>query len=576
MKFKLSEVFAPRFFEIFKKGGYSKNAFIADISSGITVGILALPLAIAFAIASGVSPKEGIITAIIAGFVVSAFGGSSHNIGGPVGAAIVIIYGIVSQFGLSGLIICTMMAGIILIAMGIFRLGGIIKFIPYPIVCGFTTGIAITIASTQINDFLGLGIEKVPCGFIPQWEAYISNFTNISLQETLLGVGCMAIILLMPKVSKKIPGPLAAIFIGTIVSILTTHFTGYKFATIGSKFPELADGIGLPVPHFPTEALNFETLEALASPALTLAILIAIESLLCSMVADSMTGGKRHDSNTELIAQGGANFLSGLFGGIPAASAIARTAANITNGAKSSVSGIVHSIVLLLILLFLMPYATYIPLASLAAILLVVSRNMADLKTFKYILKGERTDMIVLVVTCIITVLIDLTVAIEVGLVLAVILFVKRISETTDIKVLSQEKIAATEDEEGAMIESVEMLNIERGVEVYAINGPFFFGLAQSKLDTIDRYNKDIKVRIIRMKLVPFIDSTGVKNLRNIITSAQKRGIRIILSGVRPQVLDTLCKYGLDKEIGEEFIFDHITKAVAKANEYVESIRAGQ
>lgn len=386
----------------------------------------------------------------------------------------------------------------------------------------------------------------------------------------------MAIILLMPKVSKKIPGPLAAIFIGTIVSILTTHFTGYKFATIGSKFPELADGIGLPVPHFPTEALNFETLEALASPALTLAILIAIESLLCSMVADSMTGGKRHDSNTELIAQGGANFLSGLFGGIPAASAIARTAANITNGAKSSVSGIVHSIVLLLILLFLMPYATYIPLASLAAILLVVSRNMADLKTFKYILKGERTDMIVLVVTCIITVLIDLTVAIEVGLVLAVILFVKRISETTDIKVLSQEKIAATEDEEGAMIESVEMLNIERGVEVYAINGPFFFGLAQSKLDTIDRYNKDIKVRIIRMKLVPFIDSTGVKNLRNIITSAQKRGIRIILSGVRPQVLDTLCKYGLDKEIGEEFIFDHITKAVAKANEYVESIRAGQ
>lgn len=576
MKFKLSEVFAPRFFEIFKKGGYSKNAFIADISSGITVGILALPLAIAFAIASGVSPKEGIITAIIAGFVVSAFGGSSHNIGGPVGAAIVIIYGIVSQFGLSGLIICTMMAGIILIAMGIFRLGGIIKFIPYPIVCGFTTGIAITIASTQINDFLGLGIEKVPSGFIPQWEAYISNFTNISLQETLLGVGCMAIILLMPKVSKKIPGPLAAIFIGTIVSILTTHFTGYKFATIGSKFPELADGIGLPVPHFPTEALNFETLEALASPALTLAILIAIESLLCSMVADSMTGGKRHDSNTELIAQGGANFLSGLFGGIPAASAIARTAANITNGAKSSVSGIVHSIVLLLILLFLMPYATYIPLASLAAILLVVSRNMADLKTFKYILKGERTDMIVLVVTCIITVLIDLTVAIEVGLVLAVILFVKRISETTDIKVLSQEKIAATEDEEGAMIESVEMLNIERGVEVYAINGPFFFGLAQSKLDTIDRYNKDIKVRIIRMKLVPFIDSTGVKNLRNIITSAQKRGIRIILSGVRPQVLDTLCKYGLDKEIGEEFIFDHITKAVAKANEYVESIRAGQ
>lgn len=569
MKFKLSEVFAPRFFEIFRKGGYSKSAFAADLSSGITVGILALPLAIAFAIASGVSPSEGIITAIIAGFVVSAFGGSSHNIGGPVGAAIVIIYGIVNQYGLSGLIICTMMAGVILVLMGVFKLGGIIKFIPYPIVCGFTTGIAITIASTQINDFLGLGIEKVPSGFLPQWKAYFSALGNISLWETLLGLCCIAIIVTVPKFSRKVPGSLVAIFFATIVSVVAGHFTGYEFATIGSKFPELAQGVGLPKPHFPAEALNFSTLEGLASPALTLAILIAIESLLCSMVADSMTGGRRHDSNTELIAQGGANFLSGLFGGIPAASAIARTAANISNGARTSVSGIVHAAVLLLILLFLMPYAVYIPLAALAAILLVVSKNMADLKTFTYILKGERTDMIVLVVTCIITVLIDLTVAIEVGLVLAVILFVKRISETTDIKVLDQERVAATEDEESAQLESVEQLNVEKGVEVYAINGPFFFGLAQSKLDTIDRNNKEVKVRIIRMKLVPFIDSTGVNNLRNLVKSSSKRGIRIILSGVRPEVLATLRKYGLDKEIGEEYIFDHITKAVAKANEYV-------
>lgn len=570
---KINKVFAPRFFGIFKKGGYSKDAFLADLSAGVTVGILALPLAIAFAIASGVSPSEGIITAIIAGFVVSAFGGSSHNIGGPVGAAIVIIYGIVSQYGLSGLIICTMMAGVILVLMGVFKLGGIIKFIPYPIVCGFTTGIAITIASTQINDFLGLGIEKVPSGFIPQWEAYISNITSISPWETLMSIICIAIIVTVPKFSKRIPGPLVAIFFATIVSLLAGHFTGYEFATIGSKFPELANGVGMPKPHFPVEALNFSTLEGLASPAFTLAILIAIESLLCSMVADSMTGGRRHDSNTELIAQGGANFLSGLFGGIPAASAIARTAANITNGARTSVSGIVHAIVLLLILLFLMPYATYIPLAALAAILLVVSKNMADLKTFKYILKGERTDMIVLVVTCIITVIIDLTVAIEVGLVLAVILFVKRISETTEIKVLNDDRIAATEDEEHAQLEEVGQLNIEKGVEVYAINGPFFFGLAQSKLDNIDRYNKDVKVRIIRMKLVPFIDSTGIKNLRNLCSSSAKRGIRIILSGVQPEVYKTIKKYGLDKEIGEEYIFDHITKAVAKANEYVSSDR---
>lgn len=564
---KISGIFEPKLFELFKRGNYNKTTFTSDLIAGIIVGIVALPLAIAFGIASGVSPQQGLITAVVAGFLVSLFGGSHFLIGGPTGAFIVIVYGIVAQYGISGLIIATVLAGIILVLMGVFKLGSIIKFIPYPIVVGFTSGIAVVIFSTQMKDFFGLSIDKVPSEFIPQWGAYFSNISTISISETLMSLFCLLVIIFWPRVNKKVPGSLIAIILGTIASLLLAKFCSIEFATIGSKFPELAGGIEIPKPQAPE--IDFSTAKELFQPAFTIALLCAIESLLAAMVADGVTG-KKHNSNTELIGQGVANIITPFFGGIPATGAIARTMANINNGGKTPVAGLIHAFVLLLIFLFLMPYAVYIPLSCLAAILVMVAYNMSEWRTFKYLLKGDKTDVAVLLITFFLTVIIDLTVAIEVGLVLAIILFVKRVSESSTIKVLAEEHIAGTENDEIAAMPDTEHLDVKKGVEIYEIDGPFFFGLA-NKLDELDRDIKkdNIKVRIIRMRKVPFMDSTGLNNLRNLYKRSNKEGVQIILSGVNPNVHDYIKKAGFSNELGEEYIFPHIIPALEKANSMV-------
>lgn len=572
MKLNPTGVFKPKLFCLLKSGKYDRKTFVSDLIAGIIVGIIALPLAIAFGIASGVTPQQGLITAIVAGFLVSFFGGSRFLIGGPTGAFIVIVAGIVSQYGMQGLIIATIMAGIILVVMGVCKMGAIFKFIPYPIVVGFTSGIAVTIFSTQVKDFFGYTVD-VPAGFVQQWICYFQNIGGISLTETLMSVGCLAVIILWGKVTGKIPGSLIAIVLGTVVSLLLSRFAGIEFATIGSKFPELAAGLPMPKPVAPQ--FDYETVKGLVTPAVTIAILCAIESLLAAMVADGVTG-KHHDSNTELIGQGIANIVTPLFGGIPATGAIARTMANINNGGKTPVAGIIHAAVLLLIYLFLMPYAVYIPLSCLAAILVMVAYNMSEWKTFKYLLRGDKSDVAVLLITFFLTVVVDLTVAIEVGVVLAIVLFVKRVMETSSISVLEEDRVAATENDEKATMEDTEYLDIPEGVEVYEINGPFFFGLASRFEEFDSKHSNGSKVRIIRMRKVPFMDSTGVKNLRNLCDRIEKRGMRVILSGVTGNVRATLHKFGVDKEIGEEYIFPHIIPALEKAREIVSSEAAAK
>lgn len=565
MDFQLSSVFRPKFFGLFKKnGGYNKKLFTSDLIAGIIVGIIALPLAIAFGIASGVTPQQGLITAIVAGLLTSVFGGSNFLIGGPTGAFIIIVFGIVTKYGMSGLIIATVIAGVILVLMGIFKLGNIIRYIPYPIVVGFTSGIALVIFSTQIKDLFGLTISEVPAEFIPKWISYFQHISTINFWEAGLGLFCLLVIIFWSKVSKKIPGSLMAIILGTVIAIILSRYMGIDFATIGSKFPELAGGIPLPRPQTPK--IDFEAIRMLFQPAITIALLCAIESLLAAMVADGVTG-KKHNSNTELIGQGITNIITPFFGGLPSTGAIARTMANINNGGKTPVAGVIHAVVLVIIFLFLMPYAVYIPLSCLAAILIIVSYNMSEWRTFKYLLKGHRADVAVLLLTFVLTVIVDLTIAIEVGVVMAVILFVKRVSETSTITVIGQPFLSGTENEE--YTSDVEVLDIPKGVEVYEIDGPFFFGLA-NKLDEIDISSHNIlKVRIIRMRKVPFIDSTGLNNLRNLWKRSRREKVHLILSGVSENVLNTLSKSGFADEIGREYILPHIQLALGKAAEII-------
>ena len=567
MKLNLDNVFKPKFFGLFKKGRYDKKTFMSDLIAGIIVGIIALPLAIAFGIASGVTPQQGLITAIVAGFLISFFGGSNFLIGGPTGAFIVIVAGIVAQYGMQGLIIATIMAGVFLVVMGLCKMGAIFKFIPYPIVVGFTSGIALTIFSTQMKDFFGYPLDlQVPAGFIPEWICYFQNISSINWVEFAMSLSCLLIIIFWGKVTKRIPGSLIALVFGTVVSVLLSKFAGVEFATIGSKFPELANGLPMPKPVAPE--FDYETVKGLVSPAFTIAILCAIESLLAAMVADGATG-KHHNANTELIGQGIANIVTPMFGGIPATGALARTMASINNGGKTPVTGIIHAVVLLLIYLFLMPYAVYIPLSCLAAILVMVAYNMSEWRTFKYLLRGDRSDVAVLLITFFLTVIVDLTVAIEVGVLLAIVLFVRRVMQTSSIEVLENQQLAATEDDEKASMEDTEYLDIPEGVEVYEINGPFFFGLA-SRFEELESLKKSgTKVRIIRMRKVPFIDSTGINNLRNLCERTRKRGVTVVLSGVTEKVHSSLVKFGVDKEIGPENIFPHIIPALAHARELV-------
>lgn len=555
--------FKPQLFEELRN--YNKETFMADLMAGLIVGIVALPLAIAFGIASGVSPEKGIITAIIAGFLISFLGGSKIQIGGPTGAFIVIVYGVVQEYGESGLLVATLMAGVLLILLGVFKLGTIIKFIPYPIIVGFTAGIALTIFTTQIADIFGLNFhgEKIPGDFVGKWLLYFRHFDTINPWNILVSVVSVALILITPRFFKRIPGSLVAIVVVTAgVFLLKTYGGVENIETIGDRFTIQAQ-----LPNAVTPALNWEAIKNLFPVAITIALLGAIESLLSATVADGVTGD-RHDSNTELVAQGVANVITPFFGGIPATGAIARTMTNINNGGRTPVAGIIHAVVLLLILLFLMPLAQFIPMACLAGVLVVVSYNMSGWRVFKALLSNPRADVVVLLITFFLTVILDLTVAIEVGLVIACILFIKRLMETTGVSVI---KDAINPNTELDIALREEQILIPQGVEVYEINGPYFFGIATKFEEVMSRLGDRPKVRIVRMRRVPFIDSTGIHNLTTLCKMSQKDNITLIFSGVRPQVDGPLRKAGFYDLLGEENICPNINEALERAKAILQS-----
>lgn len=538
---------------------YDKKTFMADLMAGIIVGIVALPLAIAFGIASGVSPETGIITAIVAGLLVSVFGGSKVQIGGPTGAFIVIIYGIIAKYGMGGLTIATLMAGVFLVLLGVLRLGTIIKYIPYPIVVGFTSGIAITIFTTQIKDLFGLQIDKVPSDFIEKWGCYIENFSTLDIWSLAVGLLSILIIVGTPKINKKIPGSLVAIILTTVLVVALKQYAGVdSIETIGDRFT-----ISATLPSIQVPDLSWPVLKELVSPALTIAILGAIESLLSATVADGVIGD-RHNSNNELIGQGIANLVTPLFGGIPATGAIARTMTNINNGGKTPVAGIIHAAVLLLIFLFLMPLAQYIPMACLAGVLVVVSYNMCGIPSFLGILRNPKSDVTVLLVTFFLTIIFDLTIAIEVGIVIACLLFMRRMAETSEVKLVNDIDVEAESDLQSNQDEHLE---VPAGIEVYEINGPYFFG-AGNKAEELMSSMRDLpKVRIIRMRRVPFIDSTGIHNLTNLCITSKNQNIDVVLSGVNPKVHAVLEKAHFYDIIGEDHICSHIDIALEKAKE---------
>ena len=565
---KISKKFSlpiPFLFRCLK--GYNAQQLTTDTMAGIIVGIVAIPLAIAFGIASGVGPTEGLVTAIIAGFIISFLGGTKVQIGGPTGAFIVIIYGIIQQHGLIGLSIATIMAGIMLVIMGVFKLGNIIKFVPYPVIVGFTGGIALTIFSTQMNDMFGLGLEGIPADFLHKWWFYFQNVDKVDWGSFAVGLISLLIIIFSPKISSKVPGSLIAIIVATLGVWALKEFNVWEgaknIATIGDLYtlPE-----GMPMPSMPKLDLKEgETIlgivQSLFPAAFTIAILGAIESLLSAMVADGVIGGK-HDSNMELIGQGVANMVVPFFGGIPATGAIARTMTNINNGGRTPIAGIVHAVVLLLVLLLLGKLVGLIPMPCLAAVLIMVSYNMSGWKTFVALAKNPKSDFAVLITTFILTVVFDLTIAIEVGLVLAIVLFLKRTSEAVSIKVFKHE-IDPTEETDLELHE--DKLFIPEGTEVYEIDGPYFFGIANKFDEVMQNLGDKPKVRIIRMRKVPFIDSTGIHNLEALCEQSTKEGIHVVLSGVNVNVRKTLQKAGFNKVIKEEFICSNINEALKKA-----------
>lgn len=553
--------FKPRLLSCLRN--YNRKTFIADIMAGIIVGIVALPLAIAFGIASGVTPEKGIITAIVAGFIISILGGSKVQIGGPTGAFIIIIYGIIQQYGFEGLTIATIMAGIFLILFGFLHLGTIIKYIPYPIVVGFTSGIAVTIFTTQVKDLFGLDIANVPSDFIEKWQCYVANFSSADAWTSLIGILSVAVIVLSPKINKKIPGSLTAIILMTILALMLKQYAGVTtIETIGDRF-----AISNSLPEAEVPELTWGTIKSLVMPALTIAILGAIESLLSAAVADGVIGD-HHNSNTELIAQGVANLASPIFGGIPATGAIARTMTNINNGGRTPIAGIVHAVILLLIFLFLMPLAKYIPMACLAGVLVVVSYGMSGWRSFFALMKNPKSDVTVLLITFFLTIIFDLTIAIEVGLIIACLLFMRRMSETTDVRVISDE-INPDEEYSDMKLGNLEHLTIPEGVEVYEINGPYFFGVGNRFEEIMATMGDRPAVRVIRMRKVPFVDSTGIHNLTNLCLMSQKEGIQIILSGVTEKVNSQLTKAGFCELVGNENICSHIDLALERANEIV-------
>ena len=552
----------PKLLTTFKN--YSKQQFIADTTAGIIVGIVALPLAIAFGIASGVTPEKGIITAIIAGFIISFFGGSRVQIGGPTGAFIIIVYGIIQNYGTTGLAIATIMAGIILVIMGLVKFGSLIKFIPYPVIVGFTSGIALLIFSTQIKDFFGLTMAKVPTEFHEKWIAYFGVFTTVNYN--VLGIALLALLIMIfwPKVTHRIPGSLVAIIITSIIVIV------FKLPvdTIGSKFGEIPSNL----PSLSFYEIDLTIIKNLIGPATVIALLAAIESLLSAVVADGMIGGK-HRSNMELIAQGLANIIVPFFGGIPATGAIARTATNIKNGGRTPVAGIIHAITLLLIMLFFGSYAKLIPMATLAAILIIVSYNMSEWHAFKSLLKSPKSDVAVLLTTFFLTVIIDLTIAIEIGMVLSVLLFMKRMAEVSNVSIITRE---LEDEEEEQDPNAIDKKQIPVGVEVFEINGPFFFGAAKKFKDQMLVIEEPPKVRIIRMRNVPAIDATGLQTLKDFYSDAKKHKTHLILSGVHTQPLYAMTRAGIFDLFGEDNIHGNIDDALDRAREVLDLPKIGR
>ncbi|MDK0708416.1 sulfate permease [Clostridium perfringens] len=539
-----------------KENGFSKEQFFKDLIAGIIVAIIALPLSIALGISSGVSPEKGLITAIIAGFIISLLGGSRVQIGGPTGAFVVIVFGIIQNHGVDGLIIATFMAGIILILFGLLRFGSLIKYIPYPITVGFTSGIAVTLFSTQVKDFLGLSMTKTPSEFIPKWEAYISHMNTTNLYTLAIGLLALIILIFWPKINKKIPGSLIAL----IVTTLVVFIFNLPVATIGSQFGKISSNI--PMPHIPN--LNLNTLKALIGPAFTIALLGGIESLLSAVVSDGMIGDK-HNSNAELIAQGIANMGSSLFGGIPATGAIARTAANVKNGGRTPISGIVHSITLLLIMLVFMPLAKFIPLTTLSAILIIVSYNMSEWRTFKAILKAPKSDIAILLTTFFLTVLFDLVIAIGIGMVVSMCLFMRRVATSIEVNELNESDCS----DKSNIDTDMENLKVGENVLVYDIRGHLFFGAVDTFMNTMKEINDDAKVLVLRMRHTKTLDVTGYKQIKNIALSCKSRNMTLIISELQEQPKKVMRLMGFIDTLGEDHFATNFDKALEKANSLI-------
>ncbi len=534
--------------------GYSREKFIGDLTGGVIVSIVALPLAIAFGIASGLSPENGLITAIIGGFIVSLLGGSSVQVGGPTGSFIVIVFGIVQKYGVEGLMVATLMAGIIMLLMGLLKAGAVIKFIPYPIIIGYTAGVAVTIFTTQIKDLFGLTLQNSSADFIGSWSGYIAAFDTFTISSVVISLATILIIIFAPRISRKLPGSLIAIVAVTAASYYLSRYAGVNdIETIGSFSGSL------PTPTF--MAINFNMIRELLPYAATLAILGSIESLLSAIVSDGVTGDT-HNSNTELIAQGAANIISPLFGGMPVTGAVARTMTNINNGGTTPISGIVHSVSLLLVMLFLGSLTQHIPMACLGGVLVIVSYNMSGWRTIKSMLKGSRSDVSVLITTFLLTVIFDLTIAIFVGMIMAMVLFMRRMAEVTNISV-STDKLDLSNESEIKHVD--EVLDIPTGVEVYEIDGPFFFGVANKFSEVMKDLRSTAKVRVIRMRKVPFMDQTGIHNLESLVRSSEAERIQVVLSGVNDKVRQALLNANFDKIIPEEYICPNIKEALTKA-----------
>lgn len=541
----------PKIFAVFREG-YSRKQFYSDLAAGTTVGVVALPLAIAFAIASGVKPEQGLYTAIIAGFLISLLGGSRAQISGPTGAFVVIIYGIVQQYGYDGLAVATLIAGLLLMLMGLFRMGALLKFIPYPVTVGFTTGIALIIFSSQIGDFLGFHLVSPPAGFIERLVAYREHISELNPYAFIVGLISLLVIGIWPKVTHRVPGMLIAI----IVATLAVKLFHLPVETIGSRFGAVPNR--LPAPHLPLVSLTL--VKQMFAPAVTIAFLAALESLLAAVVADGMLG-TRHRSNMELIAQGAGNIGSVIFGGIPATGAIARTATNIKSGGRTPVAGMIHAVVLLLILLFLGKYAALIPMPALAAILIVVAYNMSEWKGFRDLLAGTRSDAVVLVVTFLLTVVIDLTVAIQVGVVLAAFLFMQRMSNTTEVTKVTETLM----DEDESETRDMSKLEVPANVEVFEIYGSLFFGAIERFKDAMRSVEKRPRVLILRMRHVQTIDASGLHSLKELLESTKRRGIVLIISAARPNVRALMERTSFAEALGEQNFCEDIFCALDRA-----------